>query len=427
VYEPPGISNFPNRSLLLKTSGFSMTPTNPFTHILTNCLMPALLLLLPPTMVQAATGSLQVTISPASAIAAGAQWQVDGGPLQASGAIVSGLSVGNHTVAFKPVTGFITAVDQTVFVGDGSTTITDGVYDPTTGSLQVTISPASLTNAQWQVDGGPPQPSGAIVSGLSVGFHTVSFGSVSNWIAPANQAVSITGGNTTLAVGFYQPATGSLQVTITPAAAIAAGAQWQVDSNEFLPSGGIISGLMPGFHRVSFTLLGDWIAPADQMVSVTAGNTTIALGVYQPATGSIQVFITPDSLTNAQWLVDDREVLPQPSGAIISGLTPGFHPISFTPISGWTTPANQYLSVTAGNTTIAVGVYVQQLLRIWLTGANVALAWPTNYPNLKLRSNTNLVGTNWPAMTLPAPVVVNGQNQVYLPPNGLAQFFRLGK
>jgi len=350
VYEPPGISNFPNRSLLLKTSGFSMTPTNPFTHILTNCLMPALLLLLPPTMVQAATGSLQVTISPASAIAAGAQWQVDGGPLQASGAIVSGLSVGNHTVAFKPVTGFITAVDQTVFVGDGSTTITDGVYDPTTGSLQVTISPASLTNAQWQVDGGPPQPSGAIVSGLSVGFHTVSFGSVSNWIAPANQAVSITGGNTTLAVGFYQP-----------------------------------------------------------------------------ATGSIQVFITPDSLTNAQWLVDDRVVLPQPSGAIISGLTPGFHPISFTPISGWTTPANQYLSVTAGNTTIAVGVYVQQLLRIWLTGANVALAWPTNYPNLKLRSNTNLVGTNWPAMTLPAPVVVNGQNQVYLPPNGLAQFFRLGK
>jgi hypothetical protein len=36
------------------------------------------------------TGSLQVTINPAAAVSAGAQWQVDGGPFQNSGAVVSG-------------------------------------------------------------------------------------------------------------------------------------------------------------------------------------------------------------------------------------------------------------------------------------------------------------------------------------------------
>jgi hypothetical protein len=45
-------------------------------------------------------GSLQVTLAPAGAVSAGAQWQVDGGAWQSSGATVSGLAPGSHTVAF---------------------------------------------------------------------------------------------------------------------------------------------------------------------------------------------------------------------------------------------------------------------------------------------------------------------------------------
>ena len=45
-------------------------------------------------------GSLEVTILPAGAVAAGAQWQVDGGILQPGGATVLGLSVGQHTISF---------------------------------------------------------------------------------------------------------------------------------------------------------------------------------------------------------------------------------------------------------------------------------------------------------------------------------------
>ena len=62
------------------------------------------------------------------------------------------------------------------------------------GSLQVTITPAaaiaSASGAEWQVDGGIPQPSGATVLGLSVGNHTVSFSTISGWTTPANQSVS---------------------------------------------------------------------------------------------------------------------------------------------------------------------------------------------------------------------------------------------
>src|ERR1017187_3258110 len=73
------------------------------------------------------------------------------------------------------------------------------------GSLQVTITPpAAITaGAQWQVDGGIPQPSGATVLGLSVGNHTVSFSTVSPWTTPANQTVSVSANSTVTATGIY--------------------------------------------------------------------------------------------------------------------------------------------------------------------------------------------------------------------------------
>jgi hypothetical protein len=52
------------------------------------------------------TGSLSVTITPLAALDAGAQWQVDGGTYNSSGATVSNFSVGSHTVSFKPVAGW---------------------------------------------------------------------------------------------------------------------------------------------------------------------------------------------------------------------------------------------------------------------------------------------------------------------------------
>ena len=155
-----------------------------------------------------ATGSLTVTISPAGAASAGAQWQVDGGALQNSGATVSGLSTGAHTVVFSTVSGYTTPGSENVTITSGATTTTNGTYTVVaaqTGSLTVTISPAGAVSAgaQWRVDGGALQSSGATVSGLSTGAHTVAFSTVSGYTTPAGQNVTITSGATATANGTY--------------------------------------------------------------------------------------------------------------------------------------------------------------------------------------------------------------------------------
>jgi hypothetical protein len=236
--------------------------------------------------VTAPVGSLQVTISPAGAVSAGAQWQVDGGAFQNSGATVSNLSVGNHTVSFKSVSGWTTPSSQTITVSANNTSTTSGTYVavPQTGSLQVTIAPAGAISAgaQWQVNGGAFQNSGATVSGLSVGTHTVAFKSVPGWSTPSNQTISVTANTTSSTTGTYTavPSTGSLQVSIFPAAAANGGAQWQVNGGAFQNSGATVSGLSVGNHTVSFKPLSGWTTPSDQIISVSANTTSSTTGSY---------------------------------------------------------------------------------------------------------------------------------------------------
>ncbi len=76
------------------------------------------------------TGSLTVTISPATAVSAGAQWQIDGGEWQNSGATVSDLSAGNYTVSFSSVSGWAAPAEQTVIISEQAETLT-GTYTET--------------------------------------------------------------------------------------------------------------------------------------------------------------------------------------------------------------------------------------------------------------------------------------------------------
>lgn len=88
----------------------------------------------------------------------------------------------------------------------------------------MTINPSEVVTAgaQWQVDGGFLQPSGATVLGLSVGPHAVSFTTASGWITPSNQSVSIIANATNTVSGMYQaqPAPPSDFVFVTNAGTI---------------------------------------------------------------------------------------------------------------------------------------------------------------------------------------------------------------
>jgi probable HAF family extracellular repeat protein len=52
-------------------------------------------------------------------------------------------------------------------------------------------------------------------------------------------------------------------------------------------------------------------------------------------------------------------------------------------------------------------------LDIACSGLNVILSWPTNATGFALVENSDLATTNWGAVMI-APIVTNGQNQVFL-------------
>jgi len=74
-------------------------------------------------------------------------------------------------------------------------------------SLRTFLRPddAVLGGAKWQVDGGDWLESGATVTNLADGDHTISFSTVSGWLSPASQTVKVTGGECAIALGSYYP------------------------------------------------------------------------------------------------------------------------------------------------------------------------------------------------------------------------------
>jgi hypothetical protein len=74
--------------------------------------------------------------------------------------------------------------------------------------------------------------------------------------------------------------TGSLQVTILPAAAISADARWRVDGGTWRSSGYMQADLSVGNHTVEFNTISGWTSPGNQTVNITNNNTTSASGTY---------------------------------------------------------------------------------------------------------------------------------------------------
>ena len=223
------------------------------------------------------TGSLMVTIGPQGAVSAGGQWQVDGGAWHNSGDTVSGLSVGSHSVHFSTITGWNTPPDQVVTVSSGSSITTTATYTSQSGSLQVTITPpgAVTAGAQWQVDGGVWQSSGATVSDLTVGPHTLAFSTVSGWTFSGwsdgttqnPRTITVVAGTTTYTANFTPPQ-GTIVVAANP------------------PNGGTVSGggtfPVGSQQQIAATPASGWTfsgwsdgnAQNPRTVTVVAGTTT---------------------------------------------------------------------------------------------------------------------------------------------------------
>lgn len=303
-------------------------------------------------------GALQVNLTPSGATNAGAQWQLDGGVWQNSGAVVSNLTVGIHTVSFTNVVGFITpAVQTNVNIVPNQTTVVSGNY-VALGAVQVNLNPAGAVSAgaQWQLDGGGWQNSGVVISNVSLGSHAISFLPVTGWITPSNVTVTVNSGQTNTVTANYV-VLGSLQVTINPAGAVSAGAQWQVDGGAWLNSGNVVSNLLTGTHTIGYLAVTGYITPTNQTLNINPGGTTNIVATYI-ALGAVMVNINPTNAVNAgaQWALDGGAW--QNSGTSVSNVALGSHAISFLPAIGFITPSNQTVTVVSGQTTNVTATYI---------------------------------------------------------------------
>ena len=230
-----------------------------------------------------------------------------------------------------------------------------------TAGLQVTLLPAVAVaaGAKWSVDGGNTwQISGTTVTGVAVGSQTVSFSTVSGWTSPQSQLVTITAGGTTTITGIYVQQTGSLQVTLTPAGAISAGAQWNVDGGAWQNSDDTVAGLPVGNHIVNYKSVAGWASPASATVTIAYNATTNLTAIYvNQQFGCLQVTLLPPAVVTAgaQWRVDGGAW--QTSGATVSGLSATFHTVDFQPVTGWATPQSESVMILYNQTVSITETY----------------------------------------------------------------------
>jgi hypothetical protein len=86
-----------------------------------------------------------------------------------------------------------------------------------------------------------------------------------------------------------------LTVTLLPAGAVSAGAQWQINGGAALNSGVTVTNLPEGSYTVSFTAIPGWDTPSNQVITVTNGALTTLTAVYTPSLATITAVANPMS------------------------------------------------------------------------------------------------------------------------------------
>lgn len=364
------------------------------------------------------SGSLRVNITPTGAIAAGARWQVDGGVPQPGGAAVFGLAIGAHVVSFTSVNGWIAPVNIMVNVTtNGGTNVTGGYVSagPSQGQAELFdnfTADTGLNTSLWSSSSGLMNALAGAVSVPSSAFvlPSISFNAAGMQMTGANGAFQFTGIQS--APAFDAP----FSVNATVNGSVTHGDAWRllvvnnsltnwldIQGNKagiFIDSTG--NGSLSGagqllyattntnvFYSVSATINASGNASVSiatngiliastNVPSVGTGpfylvlassegffsNTGPNVATWQSAgvvpgapQGALEASLQPLAAieAGAQWQVEGGPL--ENSGAIVSNLAAGTYWLSFVPAPGWTSPADQFVTVTNGSLTSVTGIY----------------------------------------------------------------------
>lgn len=290
------------------------------------------------------TGTLKIAIGPEQALAAKPQWRVSPRPWQGNGATLDNLAAGDHTVEFSDIDGWVKPENLTVTISRKQTAEASVIYQlpPPMGSLKVTLGPAPAVEAQaqWCLQNGPWQNSGATLDKTPVGAQVIEFKSLAFWDQPADVTIEITENQTSeVSAEYIKKPTGFLQVTLGPAEVLQANPQWRIGDSAWLNSGARSGEILTGSGTVEFTNVPKWDPPEKMTVNITQDQTTEVSAEYrkQP-TGSLQVFLEPPQAVESggQWRLDNDTW--KGSGAVVNDILTGSHAVEYKPLTGWNTP-----------------------------------------------------------------------------------------
>ncbi len=245
---------------------------------------------------------------------------------------------------------------------------------PETGSLKVTISPSEVVSAgaQWSVDGGAWQDSNSTVGSLSVGSHTLSFKDVTGWTKPDSQTVTISAGVTTEFPASYQQVVGSLTVTIGPAEAVSAGAQWRVNGGSWHNSGAAETlSQSPGSYTltISFSDVVGWTKPADLIKTVSLPSQISETATY----ALVNEYTLTLSVNSSGAGTVTANPPPNPNGKYTEGtvVTLSAQPTTGYQFQSWTGDAsgttNPVVITIAGNASVTAKLAANPVPKRWLT------------------------------------------------------------
>jgi uncharacterized repeat protein (TIGR02543 family) len=351
-------------------------------------------------------GSLAVTLLPAGAVSAGAQWQVDGTGYNNSGQVVGYLMPGLHTVSFKSIAGYTAPASHSVSITGGSLTSDTDTYSvvaPTAYTLTLNYNNAQGGASASPLASGNTYTAGAVVqlyASAASGYHFTGWsGDLSGTANPDTIAMS---GNKNITANFASgdPRLGTLVVTIQPPAAAAAGVQWGFSANDYRASGSGYT-TFPASYFITLHPVAGWVGPTTVVATITAGQTTNITVTFTPDTtpGLLTVTLSPPSAASAgaAWHVNGGAA--QGSEAMVS-LTPGSYTVTFDSIPGWTAPPSQIVQVQLAQTTVVTGNYIPPV------GQPTIFSIQPSVGALAGGTFLTIQGLNF---TAPATVLVGGQ------------------
>ena len=257
----------------------------------------------------------------------------------------------------------------TAWEGSGNTLVhtytnfTFITFSATPGSVAVNFSPtgavAAATGLTWNIDGGAWRTNNTTTIFVLPGSHVINYTNLAGWSAPTGQTVTVTSSTLTSLTPTFTPLYGGLQVNLQPIGTPMQTGLWTVDGSGSYTNGTTTNLAMAGTHSLTFSAISGYTTPTTQSVTVTNGTTNVVTAVYlNPTSGNLLVSLGPDAVNaaGARWQVDSNGIWLATS--IATNLTPGSHTVSYSNVSGWTTPANHTVTIGTGVLARLTGTYV---------------------------------------------------------------------